>query len=160
MRLATDPARRREHLAGGLVVLLGIAAILEGRRLGVGSLTSMGPGYLPIAIGILLVVLGIIIALQKPQRPALPLAGEAAAGGFEWRGWTCIILGVISFIALSDYVGLIAATLVSVFVAAMGDRTNTPLSAAKLAAGATVFGVVLFHSILQIPIPLVSWDFS
>lgn len=153
-------AQHREHAAGGLILLLGIVAVLEGRRLGVGSLTAMGPGYLPLAIGVLLIVLGVIIALQRPHRSAAPVEIDAVPAGFEWRGWVCIILGVIAFIAISERLGLIAATLVSVFVAAMGDRTNTLRSAALLAVGATVFGVVLFYYILQIPIPLVGWSLS
>jgi len=38
-----------------------------------------------------------------------------------------------------------------VFVCALGDRTGTYKSSAVLAAGVTVFGVLLFHYLLSIP---------
>jgi len=42
-------------------------------------------------------------------------------------------------------------------VAAMGDRTATIKSAALLSAFITVFGVSLFHYVLQIPMPILQW---
>ena len=72
----------------------------------------------------------------------------------QWFGWLCIIGGPVLFIILGQYGGMIPAVFACVFVCALGDNTATYKSSAILAAGITVFGVVLFHYLLSIPFPL------
>jgi hypothetical protein len=48
-------------------------------------------------------------------------------------------------------------TFACVFVSALGDRDMTLKSAATLAAVVTAFGVLLFHNILGIPMPVLHW---
>ncbi len=150
----------RDYYAGGIMLLFGAAAVQEGVRLGVGSLTDMGPGYLPLALGMLLACLGVIIAFQRVVPSVDPFATQAASAGVVWRGRLCIILSVIAFIFVSQYAGLIAATLVSVTIAAVGDRTARVKESICLAIGTSAFGAVLFHYVLQIPIPLFPWNAS
>lgn len=142
----------REMFAGGLMLLFGLAALLEGRRLGVGSLSEMGPGFVPMALGVVLCVLGVIIALTGQT--------ETDAEGTDipdLRGALCILAGAGGFILFGMHLGLAAAIFGSVFVAALGDRTTKPKQALALAAGVTLFGCVLFGTILKIPIPLYGW---
>jgi hypothetical protein len=49
---------------------------------------------------------------------------------------------------------MIPAVFACVFVCALGDKTATLKSSTILAAGVTVFGVLLFHYLLTIPFPL------
>ena len=49
---------------------------------------------------------------------------------------------------------MVPAIFACVFVCALGDKTATYKSSAILAAGVTVFGVVLFHYLLNVPFPL------
>ncbi len=145
---------RREILAGGVILLFGLVALQEGRRLGTGTLSDMGPGFVPMALGVVMCGLGLIIALTGQADPADSGAGPDAP---DWRGAICILLGAGSFILLGQHVGLAAAIFGSVFVAALGDRTTKIGTALALAAGVTVFGCVLFGTILKIPIPLYGW---
>ena len=150
----TGTKSRREFFAGGLIGLFGLVAVLEGRRLGVGTLSEMGPGFVPMALGVVLCGLGLIIALTgqsaSPEDTAEPDIPDP-------RGTVCILLAAVSFILLGQHVGLAAAIFGSVFIAAMGDRTTKPGAALMLAGGVTVFGCVLFGNILKIPIPLYGW---
>lgn len=134
------------------MMLIGGGAALLGSRYDVGSLTRMGPGFFPMALGILLVLLGILIAGSAAYAPA-PTA-ETPAPRPDWRGWFCITAGALLFIGLAEYAGLAAATFACVFVAAMGDRSNSWKEAALLAAGITIFGTVLFAYVLKIEIPV------
>ncbi|HWE73894.1 MAG TPA: tripartite tricarboxylate transporter TctB family protein [Stellaceae bacterium] len=148
-------SHRRDYYAGALMVLVGGGAAYVGSHYQMGSLTQMGPGYFPTALGVVLAIIGIIIAGGAAFTPATePVTAEAPAVKPDWRGWLCITGAAALFIALSDYVGLVAATFACVFVAAMGDRENSWKEAALLAAGITVFGVILFSFILHIQIPL------
>lgn len=142
---------KRELAAGFLVLLFGLAAVSEGRRLGTGSLSDMGAGFVPMAIGVLLCGLGVVIALTGQAEAA------DAPDTPDWRGSACILLGAVAFIVLGMHTGLASAIFGSVFLAAIGDRTTTPVQAAALAAGVTLFGCLLFGTVLKIPIPLYSW---
>jgi hypothetical protein len=145
-------AHRRDYYAGGLMVLIGGGAAVVGSQYQMGSLTRMGPGFFPTILGILLAILGIVIA-GTAAYSATP-ATEGPAMRPDWRGWLCIAGGAFLFIALAGHGGLAPATFACVSVAAMGDRTNSWKEAALLAAGVTVCGTLLFSYLLQISIPV------
>jgi hypothetical protein len=147
---------RRDFFAGGLLILLGIGACVQGSTYKVGSLMRMGPGFMPVALGVVLVLLGILIAgaaVASHEGEAEHILPEKP----EWLGWTCIIAGPILFIVLGKYCGLIPATFACVFVSALGDRSATLKGSLILAAGTTLFGALLFGYLLQIPFPLLRW---
>jgi uncharacterized membrane protein YhdT len=144
---------KRDYYAGALMLLLGVGAAVTGSGYKFGSLARMGPGFMPVVLGVVLALLGLLIA-----GTAL-LSSEAGDKKFlpdhpQWFGWLCIIGGPILFIILGQYGGMIPAVFACVFVCALGDNTATVKSSAILAAGITVFGVVLFHYLLNIPFPL------
>jgi hypothetical protein len=145
-------AQRRDYYAGALMMLLGAGAAFAGSRYPMGSLTRMGPGFFPTALGILLAFIGVLIAGMA----SLERGGETNEAPIkpDWRGWFCIIAGAGLFILLATYAGLVPATFACVFVAALGDRTNRWQEAALLAAGITVFGTVIFAYLLHIEIPI------
>jgi putative Ca2+/H+ antiporter (TMEM165/GDT1 family) len=148
--------RKRDFYAGALMILFGLVMALKGPGYRTGTLMHMGPGFLPTALGVVLIGLGIAIAASAttsaegededilPEHP-------------EWWGWACILAAPIAFIFFGTYGGLIPATFMCVFVAAMGDRTATVKSSAILSAIITVFGVSLFHYVLQVPMPVLEW---
>jgi len=144
---------KRDYYAGALMILLGLIAAHDGTNYQIGTLQHMGPGYFPIALGILLVFLGMLIAgtasTEDAEASALPHA--------EWRGWLCIIAGPAAFILLGRYGGMLPATFACVFIASLGDRQSTLKGAAILATGVTVFGVLLFHYLLKIAMPVLTW---
>lgn len=146
-------AANRRDLYGGLIIAaFGLLGVGEGYRLGVGSLSKMGPGYVPMALGFIMVGLGVMMMFSHRKEVALEF--EVVFDQPEWRGWLCIIGGGVSFILLGQYAGLVPAAFFSVFIAAMGDRTASVKEAILLSIGTTVFGVVLFYYLLSIPIPL------
>lgn len=142
---------RRDIYAGLLMVGFGLVAVLEGYRLGSGTLQDMGPGYVPVLLGCLLCGLGLVIMGSAAGQH---VRTEPILDHPEWRGWLCIIGGAISFIVLGAYVGLVPASLCIVFITAMGDRTATVKGSLVLAALVTLFGVVLFSYLLKLSIPL------
>lgn len=145
---------KRDYYAGGLMMLIGLGAAVEGSHYNFGSLVRMGPGFFPVALGVVLIVLGLLIA-------ATALASKE--GGDErflpdnpqWKGWACILGGPVLFIVLGIYGGMIPAVFACVFVCALGDNQATLKSSLILSAGVTVFGVVLFYYLLKVPFPLI-----
>jgi heme A synthase len=147
---------KRDFYAGGLMVLLGLGVALKGASYRAGTLMHMGPGFLPTALGVILVLLGIAIAAaalvpdgDEDQRilPEHP----------QWLGWACILAGPIFFIILGRYFGMAPATFGCVLVSAFGDRDATWRATFILAAVVTVFGCGLFSYFLQVPMPIFTW---
>jgi uncharacterized membrane protein YhdT len=144
---------KRDYYAGGLMLLLGVGAAVTGSGYRFGSLARMGPGFMPVVLGVLLAFLGLLIA-GTALLSSEPDDGKFLPDSPQWFGWFCILAGPILFIILGYYGGMIPAVFACVFVCALGDKTATYKSSLILAAGITVFGVLLFHYLLSVPFPL------
>ncbi|MDR3473287.1 MAG: tripartite tricarboxylate transporter TctB family protein [Devosia sp.] len=145
---------RKDFYGGGLMVLIGLFAAYQGASYKIGTLSRMGPGLLPVALGVLLAAIGCTIAMtarasdpEAPDRKRRP----------EWRGWFCISAGVVAFIVLGRYGGLVPAAFAIVFISALGDRDNTVLGAFILAGALVIVAVVVFWWGLQLQLPLFQW---
>lgn len=147
--------RKRDFYAGLLMILIGLVVVTKGPTYRLGTLMHMGPGFLPTALGALLIVLGIAIAASTS--PEEGVDEDILPEHPEWWGWACILAGPILFIIVGSIGGMIPATFACVFVSALGDRTATLKSSFVLATVVTVFGVALFAYFLQIPMPVLTW---
>jgi Tripartite tricarboxylate transporter TctB family len=152
-----DLVRKRDFYAGGLMILLGLGIALKGATYRAGTLMHMGPGFLPTALGVILVLVGIAIAAvalgptesQEDQRilPENP----------QWWAWLCILLSPVLFIFFGRYFGMAPGTFACVFIAALGDKNATWRGTFVLATVVTIFGVSLFSYFLQVPMPIFTW---
>ncbi|HTH96563.1 MAG TPA: tripartite tricarboxylate transporter TctB family protein [Stellaceae bacterium] len=162
-----DQARRgfindytRDYYGGGLMSLIGLFAFVQGTHYDVGSLTQMGPGFFPAALGVILVVLGVGIAGSARRSQALvelDIPEEEAHHAPEWRGWICILSGIVAFVVLGRWGGLLPATFAVVFISAMGDRGNSWKSALILSLAMSALAVLIFWWALKLQFPLFSW---
>jgi len=155
-QLVRNLVRKRDFYAGMLVIFFGLVMALKGPGYRLGTLMHMGPGFLPTALGVILICLGIAIAgtaLSVPEGEDEDILPEHP----EWLGWACILAGPLCFILFGSLFGLIPAIFSCVFVSAFGDRTSTLRGSFILAAVVTAFGVGLFSYILQVPMPLLTW---
>ena len=96
-QLVQSLVRKRDFYAGGLVILFGLVMALKGPSYRLGTLMHMGPGFLPTALGIILVFLGLLIAgtaMVTPESDDERILPEHP----EWLGWACILAGPLCFI--------------------------------------------------------------
>jgi sulfite exporter TauE/SafE len=155
-QLVHSLVRKRDFYAGGLVILFGLVMALKGPSYRLGTLMHMGPGFLPTALGIILVFLGLLIAgtaMVTPESDDERILPEHP----EWLGWACILAGPLCFILFGSLFGLIPGIFFCVFVSSLGDRAATIKSSIVLATVVTIFGVGLFSYLLQVPMPLLTW---
>jgi len=148
--------RKRDFYAGGLMILFGMIMALKGPTYQLGTLMHMGPGFLPTALGVILIGLGVAIGLTATTVP--PGEDEDILPEQpQWFAWACILASPLVFIVLGTYGGLLPATFGCVFVAALGEKNATWKGSLVLAAIISVFGVALFSYVLQIPMPVLQW---
>lgn len=149
----------KDYYGGALLVLIGVSAAYAANSYHLGTLAHMGPGYFPFAIGVLIAICGILLALTAKKQNA---GDEAALVGHhhdipDLRGAFCIILGTVLFYFAGEYFGLLPATFCIVFVSALGDRSNSVIQALVLTAAMMIVSVVIFWWALQVQMPLVKW---
>jgi hypothetical protein len=137
------------------MVLFGLFAAVNGPRYNLGTLMHMGPGFMPTALGVILICLGLVtagtaVAAAEGEEGILPEHPQ-------WLGWGCILAGPLAFILFGKIGGMIPGTFACVFVSALGDRDATWRGALILATVVTTFGVLLFHWVLGIPMPILRW---
>jgi drug/metabolite transporter (DMT)-like permease len=142
----------KDRYGAVLLILLGVAVVVEGSSYRIGSLTRMGAGFLPVVYGTLLASIGVALGLTSrrgPDERGLPA---------EWRGWLCILGGVLSFALVGRHGGLVPATFASVFISALGDRQNSVRDAAVLALVMVVASYLIFSLGLRLPLAPFAWE--
>jgi hypothetical protein len=157
----------KDVLGGLLMLVLGIIVTVQGTRYSIGTLSRMGPGYFPVALGVILAACGMVIAAggwlssrrgptigaaeAPPAVPKLPGHGPVT---LEWRAWLLIATSIVAFVLFATYLGLVPATFAVVFISALADRQNNWKNAAVLGLGVVVMAVVVFWWALQVQMPL------
>ena len=145
-------ARIPQDAAAG-AFLTGIAAITlwQIADLPVGTVRQFGPGMLPRALAIIILVLGLVL-MAKSLRGAGENIGRVAL-----RGPLFVIGATIAFGATVRVFGLLVAGLLVVFIGAFASREIRPREALLFAVGLTVACVALFKFALSLPIPVAPW---
>lgn len=152
---------KHKYYSAGLMLFIGVGTALGSLRYGMGTLGRMGPGYFPLLLGIVLSIIGVLIAIT-PDSPDERQA-DAERKPFREvmrpriRPWCAAVGGVIAFVVIGKFGGLVPATFVLIFASALGDRENSLKACFWLATGVVAFAVAAFHYGLQLQFPLFSW---
>ena len=151
----------KDFVGAVMLIVLGASVIIAGLDYRMGTLTRMGAGFMPVVFGILLILVGLSMGvsayLEKRAGVALGPADQKKHALPDLRGGLCIVGGVIAFVVIGRFGGLVPASFVAVFVAALGDRDNRMIPSAILAAVLTLFCVLIFHFGLSLPFDLFQW---
>ena len=87
-----------------LLALLGLGAAFTAFSYDVGSFTGMGPGFFPLALGLILFLLGGVILWQDRQPPE---AIAEQAHPFAWRPFAAVSAGILYYIQLDQLVDMV-----------------------------------------------------
>ena len=134
-------------LGGALLIAIGLFAAIYALRYDVGTAGHMGPGYFPVVLGLVLIGLGVIIAV-----PAFARKGEAIE--FRWQPLGLVIASIVLFALTLRPLGLVLATVASVFVAASADRNFSWTGRAVVSAGIALLVYLIFRLGLGMNLPV------
>jgi uncharacterized membrane protein YidH (DUF202 family) len=142
-------------VAGALFVAMGLGFVIGALGYELGTAFRMGPGYVPLVLGALLMLLGVALVgtgLRRRDRPDDETA--EAHGDVPWRAIVLITAAVLIFGAGIEPLGIVPILLVTTFIAAIADRRTSLRDAALIAIGLTVLCVLVFVVLLQLRLPL------
>ena len=138
-------------VAGLIFVAFGLAFAAASLRYELGTPLRMGPGYFPLALGAMLVLLGLLIV----GKGLIPVAGaEGQLGNVPWRALVLIVAAVLFFGLTVRGLGIVPATAVTALLTALASYRTGILAAVAIAAGLTVLCVLIFLLALQLRLPM------
>ena len=152
-----------EHCALGLFcIFIGVGAIWIARDYPYGTLTAMGPGFMPTVIAAILVLLGILIMLLRGSD--VPGEDQAKTGettpchpGMMFGTLRVLVFitgAILLFGASLRGLGLAISTLVLVVLACLAQPGVKLLSILLLAVSITVSSCFLFVTLLGLEVPV------
>ncbi|MFA5026460.1 MAG: tripartite tricarboxylate transporter TctB family protein [Candidatus Methylomirabilota bacterium] len=143
-----------DRASGSAMILLGAFVIWERRVLPLGTHTQPGPGYLPLVLAMLLVLLGALLVWHGGQ--AAPLSSVAWP---EFPHATAILACTVFATALLERIGYrLTMFAILLFLFGVMERLR-PWLALALALGLSLGTFWLFDSLLRVPLPRGAWGF-
>jgi hypothetical protein len=140
----------RDFWAGAIYLALAAVAIWIGRNYPQGSSARMGPGYVPMALGSILAIFGVISVGRSFLRQGEPISALA------WRPLVLILGSVVLFGLLLDRVGVLIALPCLIVVSALASRkSRIDVTSVSALVGLVAFCVVVFVKGLGVPMPLI-----
>jgi hypothetical protein len=132
-------------ICGAFFILVGAVFAWQSLEVELGSWLRIGPGGMPLALSLLLILLGAIILLA-----ALREVGEPV-GAIAWRGIVFITLAPIIFGFTVRGLGFVGAVFITALFASFASLRMTPLRALLLSIALTAFSTAVFSYGLGLP---------
>jgi hypothetical protein len=133
------------------LIAAGAIALYLARDLSIGNAAAMGPGYVPRGLAIIIMLYGVVMGVR-----AL-FAGALAFPQIEWRPLLLISLSVAAFALMLRFAGLALTGLVVVLIAGLASTDVRVRENGVLALCVTAFSVLLFVTLLGLPIRVWPW---
>ncbi|MBY5820439.1 tripartite tricarboxylate transporter TctB family protein [Rhizobium leguminosarum] len=132
-------------ICGALFVATGAFFAIQSLGLDLGTSVRMGPGYFPLVLAAVLVLLGSIIFIQ-----ALRVEGEPI-DPFAWRGMLFILPAPVFFGLTVRGLGFAPSLFLTAFIACFASQKMNVFFAIILSLLLTIFSVAVFSYGLGLP---------
>ena len=143
-------ASRNDLVSGAIFIAFGAYFALEALRYDFGTPFRMGPGFMPVVLGGILIALGIAVAAKGMGKP-----DEEAAPPWPLRGIVLVLGTILFFAATIRGLGFIPVVLIAAFATALSSSRNTWLSSLIISAGLCVLCLLIFVVGLGMIVPLI-----
>lgn len=144
---------QEDFWAGLMFVCFGGLAIYLSQDYPMGTASRMGPGYFPTYLGVIMLVLGLIVALL-----ALRTSSETTKlSGFAWKPAILLSIGFIVFGWGVDHIGFIPSLFLMTIVTAAAGQTFKIVEVLLLSVALIAGAVGVFIYGVDLPFPLFWW---
>lgn len=133
---------------GAIFIVFGLLFAWQSLQHDLGTALKMGPGYFPLVVSCILILLGAVIAAQSFRDEGEPI------GEFAWRGMIFILVSPIFFALTVRGLGFVASIFFTALIASFASYRMTWLRALILAVAVTAFTTVVFVLGLGLPFRL------
>jgi hypothetical protein len=140
----------KDFWAGMMFFLTGAGAIFVARQYQFGSTLSMGPGYFPVVLGVILVAFGVIVMLRGLRK------NEKIQGDWSIRALIVLPFSLVLFGILMDLAGFVPALIALVFVSAASGKEFKFKEVLLLTLFLGVLSVAMFIWGLGLSYPLIN----
>ncbi|KQX35576.1 hypothetical protein ASD04_12335 [Devosia sp. Root436] len=141
-------ASRNDLASGAIFVALGGYFALEAMRYEFGTPFRMGPGFMPVVLGGILVALGVAVAAKGTGKP-----DTEAPAPWPWRGLVLVLGTILFFAATIRGLGFIPVVLISGLATALSSSRNSLLSSLVISVGLCVLCMLIFVIGLGLLVP-------
>lgn len=142
---------RPDLLTAVLFVGLGGLGLFMSRGLDMGTMSQMGPGFLPRVVCWLLIAVGLGVGIPALRAPAQGI--EA----MRLRPVAVITIAIVGFAYAATHLGFVLASLWLIIFGAFAEPGLRWREIVPLAIGLTIFGALVFVYGLGVQVPL--WPF-
>jgi putative tricarboxylic transport membrane protein len=139
----------KDFWTGLIYIFFGVSAIVISREYGMGTGVRMGPAYFPTVLGGLLSVIGAIAVVRSFLIPGTPI------GAFAFKALVIVCGSVLLLGFFVRGAGLVITLPLLVIVSAAASTRFRFWATVFIAAGLTIFCVLVFIKGLGIPLPLI-----
>ena len=141
---------RKDFWSAVMFIAFGLLFIVWSTDYQFGTTQRMGPGYFPTILGILLVVLGILVALPTFKSDT----HETHVGKIGWRGLIVILGSVILYAILLPRAGFVISMAALVILSAMASKEFTWKAALLSTIFLGLFSYLVFVKGLELQFPV------
>jgi hypothetical protein len=132
-------------LCGGILTAVGLFFAWQSLGLELGTAFRMGPGYFPLVLSAVLILLGLIILIQSARVHSEPM------GPIAIRGIFFILPAPIFFGLTVRGLGFVPSLFFTALIACFASSRMKPLWAIALSLALTIFSVGVFSYGLNLP---------
>lgn len=132
-------------LCAAFFIGLGLFFAYQSVGIELGTAFRMGPGYFPLILALILVVLGVVVLIDAIRVESEPI------GHIAWRGIFFILPAPIFFGLTVRGLGFVPSIFLTGLIAGFASQKMKPSVALLLAAGLTLFTVIVFSYALGLP---------
>lgn len=132
-------------LCGGLLTAAGLFFAWQSLGLELGTAFRMGPGYFPLMLSVVLILLGVVILVQSARVQGEPM------GPIAVRGVLFVLPAPIFFGLTVRGLGFVPAVFFTALIACFASRRMKLVWAVVLSLALTVFSVLVFSYGLKLP---------
>jgi Tripartite tricarboxylate transporter TctB family len=135
-----------DALAGVLFIAFGLLFGVQSLGLDIGTAFRMGPGYFPLVLSGILILLGVLVVAS-----AFHDRGSEGIGTLAWRGVLFILPAPVFFGLTVRGLGFVPAIFLTTLIAALASMKMRLHWALLLSVGVTVFATLVFSYGLGLP---------